>query len=265
MARYKSENNKIIKISNCLKEQNKEKKNFIPKRTKLKIAALIAAGTFAVAIPVVGEMAEHITVKQIEQSASIDTAFRNFRNLNKKNMGKYLTAQIDALYKKYPDLNEMIFYEDKKTRTSEFMDDIYTLYKAYMVDQADKEIENIDDVKTVAVDRFFSASDRIMSGKQKLIETHKEEYKHITDKYVNAKEKTRDGAGLAKEMYELLVGEIHLEKNALTSEQMAKKLEEENYYYDEINKKFYTKDGPATLVSDRELQKAEEKETEMEK
>ena len=46
---------------------------------------------------------------------------------------------------------------------------------------------------------------------------------------------------------------------------MAKKLEEENYYYDEINKKFYTKDGPATLVSDRELQKTEEKETEMEK
>ena len=263
MVRYKSKDNKIIQIRKKIKEKNKKQKSSINKETKLKIAALIAAGTLSIAIPIVGELAENITLKQIKENASIDTAFRDFRNLNKKNMGTYLSAQIDALYEKYPDLNEMIFYGNEKTKTNEFINDIYMLYKAYMVDETDKEIENINDVKVVTVDRIVSSSDRVMNGKQKLKETHMEEYKSITDEYIKAKEETRNGAGLAKQMYELLASEIHLEKNAITSKQMAEEIEEKGFYYDEKNNKFYTKDGPATLIPDIEIEKTQEDEIEL--
>lgn len=264
MKKYKSKDEKIVKLRDFFKKERKENREPMSTATKIKIGILIAAGLVAISIPVKNEMAEHISENKIEERASIDTAFRDFKNLDKKEMGKYLTNQIKVLYEKYPDLNEMIFYEDEATKSTEFINDIYTLYKAYMVDQSDKEVEDINNVETVTVDRLVAQADRIMDGENKLQDTYREEYKHITDKFLNARDNTRDGAGLAKEMYELLALEIGLEKDTITSEEMAKEIEENNFYYDAVNKKFYTKEGPATLVSDQKLEKMQEKQTETE-
>ncbi len=264
MVRYKSINNKILDFEKDVKERGKSSNLHKSKNWK-KIAAYIMAGTLAIGIPAAKEINEVKDMKKIEQNASIETAFRRFKNIDKKNMGKYLSAQIDVLYEKYPDLDDLIFEKDGKTMTDEFIRDMYTLYKAFLVDKSEKEIEDMKDVRVTTVDQIIMTSDRLTDGEKKLIETHKEQYKHITNKYISAYEKTRDGASLANEIYELLASELGLEEHAVTSKQMAKEIEEKGFYYDEQNNKFYTKDGPSTLVADSELQKSEEKEIEMEK
>ena len=262
MVRYKSRDNKIVDFVKDAKERGKAT-NLQKSRSWKKIAAYIMAGTLAIGIPAAKEINEVKDMKTIEQNASIETAFRSFKNIDKENMGMYLSNQIKVLYEKYPDLDEMIFKKADKTTTDEFIKDMYTLYKAFLVDKSEKEIENIKDVKVTAVDKILITSDRLTDGQKKLMETHKEQYKHITDKYIAANEKTRDGANLANEIYELLALEVGLEKNAVTSKQMAKEIEEKGFYYDEQNNKFYTKDGPATLTPDIQEEKMQDNEVEL--
>ena len=78
-------------------------------------------------------------------------------------MNEHLKEQLDALYQKYPNLDELINSNDEAIQNKEFIKDMYTLYK---VNFADEKIDNIqdydaDNLKVVEVDRVVSQSDRL--------------------------------------------------------------------------------------------------------
>lgn len=232
MAKYKSKkriNNKGIK--KVLKE----------------IAIIGAIGALAVT----PEVVQHQKVKVIEENAEKKVP-RSFKNIDQEDMGKYLKAQIETLYQTYPDLDNWMYYDSPQTNDQEFIDEVYRLYKAYMVDRANKQVESMEDVKVTMVDQIVASADLIQE-KQKdgtiedIKETYKEQYKAMTDSYVRAKEGKSSGADLGKEIYELLTLELGLDSKTATSEEIDKQIQDTGFYYDATNDIFYTNEGKAKL------------------
>ncbi len=229
-----------------------------------KIAIIGFAGTVAVT-PIAKETSERKSMKKIEESAQIEEAFRSFRNIDQENMGDFLKMQIERLYDKYPNIDDMVYKSSEETRKMDFIQDIYTLYKAFMVDKSKKIVQDIYDVKVSTDNKIITSSDIIKAEDKKLIQTHKEQYKHITDKYVQAEESTNDGAELAREMYELLAYEMGLKENVLTSKEIAEIIERDGFYYDEKRNEFFTKEGKGNLVIEKREQETQKEDEEEER
>ena len=248
----------------------KKRVNKNVKRLGKRLFIIGAAGFIGLA-PFVKEESENVATKRIEENAELK-APRSLRNIKQEKMGKYLRNQIEVLYNKYPNLDELMYSDSDETKDSEFIDDIYLLYKAYMVDRADEEVGNIEDVKVTTVDQIIMQSDLISEEQEngtteKIAQTYKEQYKAITDAFIKAKNGEMTGADLAKRMYELLADELGLEDQVKTSEEIAEEIDEKGFYYDEKNDIFYTDEGKAKLVNESELeenQEAQENETEQE-
>lgn len=234
-------------------EKKKIKNSFIKKHKKLiGVIGGIALGATIVVGP---EYKEHEVKKQIEENANIEV-MRSFKNIKKENRGKYLDNEIKKLYEKYPNLDDIILESGKETEDLDFIDDIYRLYKAFMVDKSNEKIENIEDIKVTQVDQIIMLSDRITEGDKKIKETRKEQYKKITDDYIEAKE-GKKGTKLAKEMYELLTIELGLEEDILTSPEIQEEIDKRGIYYDMKNNTVYTKEGRGYIVLDKERAKEE--------
>ena len=229
-----------------------------PKSFK-KLATLLMLGTLTVAGigKVTSEVDEHREIKEIEQNAADRETFRSFKNIDERKMGKYLSNEIKALYEKYPNLDEIIDSYDIKTRSPEFIEDIYRLYKAFLVDKVDAEVKNMDDVSVTMVDQYILQSDRLKEGRRVLGSTHKEQYKHITDLFVLARNDTANGIRLANEMYELLALELGVRVKEITPEEVEGAIKEHKIYYD--GKNVYTK-----YASNDKNNKTQESDTEME-
>ncbi len=249
------------KSNKKLSEMNKKE----PKKSMAK-KIMIWGAVGLVAIGLLSEGEQHVQVKRIDRNAKIQEVYRSFKNLDKESMLEYLPKEINALYEKYPNLDDLVFAESEETKTKEFIDDMYRLYKAYMVDEASEKAD-VDNVKVVQVDQIFLQSDRIIEQKDEteegevktektIKETHKEQNKHITDVYLESL-KQGNGAKLAKVIYEFLASEIGLKENALTSKEIYKNIEEKGFYYDVESNTFFTKEGKATLVPNSELEKTQ--------
>ena len=253
MSRYRS-NGKINK-----------KSNGIIKRFKKMIirGAIGAIGALAVAQGI----SEIATWKRIEENTQLKKIPRSMKNIDEENMGKYLKAEIKRLYETYPDIDDLMYKNSSETKNQAFIDEVYRLYKAYMVDQANEKIfkvgkaadeeVNINGVRVTTVDQIIFHSDLIQkynnNGElKKIISTHKEQYKAITDAYIAAKNGEITGAELANKIYELLALELGVTENTLTSEQINQKIKEDGFYYDPTNNIFYTTKGRGTLVYENE-------------
>lgn len=222
------------------------------KRMLKKIAIFGAVGALTI-MPITVKGMEQQKVKQIEENAQKKVP-RSFKNINQEDMGKYLKAQIETLYQTYPDLDEWMYEDSLQTSDSEFINAIYRLYKAYMVDIADKPVESMDNVTVTTVDQMIVNSDLIQEkqedGETKdILKTYKEQYKEITNDYIKAEKGEITGAKLGKEIYELLAVELGLDDKVATSEEIDKQMKDKGFYYDEKNNVFYTKEGKAELVS----------------
>ena len=68
---------------------------------------------------------------------------RRFKNLNPDNMGPILKMYMDALYKKYPNLDTIINTDDSEAHYPGFNEDIYGLLKAYLLDQAGVDVPDL--------------------------------------------------------------------------------------------------------------------------
>ena len=234
---------------NNLRDKQKERQDSV-KKLKMKIvkAGLIAlVATGAVSATIGKEVSEIKTTKRIEQTADIDVV-RSFRNLNTKKMGKYLNNQIELLYSKYPNLDEAIFEGNDLMKNYDFIKDIYSLYKAHMVDKASlKESIDINNVKVTTVDQLILSSDRIETkAGEKIKETHAEQDKIVTGEFLKAKS-TNNAQEFAKVMYEYLANEYGLISKTISSKN--------SFYYNQITGDFYTKNGIALLIDKNEAQK----------
>ena len=168
---------------------NKKEKNKFRKflaRTFVRIGIALTA-----VLGIGGKVKQLQEAQSIEEDANWDVG-RNFRNINEEKMNEHLKEQLDALYQKYPNLDELINSNDEAIQNKEFIKDMYTLYK---VNLADEKIDNIQDfdavnLKVVEVDRVISQSDRLYydngDNTKKILETSEEKYKLITDKYNEA-------------------------------------------------------------------------------
>ncbi len=246
--------------NNRNKKGKRKIRNFV-KKNKMKLVGIIGAASLIAGVPV-REYIEYQEEKKIENNADIEV-IRDFRDIKKENMGKYLESEIEKLYEKYPDLDNMILDGSEETGRREFIDDIYRLYKAFMVDKSEKEIEDMENVRvTTAEQLVVLQSDLVTEGSREITETHKEQYKMITDSFWRAKksESEKDGTQLAKRIYELLALELGVEDNVLTSQEIQKVVEKEGICYDEENNTVYTKEGRGHIVFDKEYDKEEEEE-----
>ena len=160
---------------------------------------------------------------------------RNFRNINEEKMNEHLKEQLDALYQKYPNLDELINSNDEAIQNKEFIKDMYTLYK---VNLADEKIDNIqdydaDNLKVVEVDRVISQSDRLYydngDNTKKILETSEEKYKLITDKYNEAMNDPKKSKELANTIYELLSKDYGLKDNIPTSSEIDKLIDKNDF------------------------------------
>ena len=229
-----------------------ERNNKSFKKMLKKVAILGAVGALTIT-PVLSEVMEHQKVKEIEENAEKKVP-RSFKNISQEDMGKYLKAQIEILYQTYPDLDEWMYNDSPQTNDREFIDAVYRLYKAYMVDIADKQVESMEDVTVATGDHVIASSDLIQEKPkdgvaEKIMETHKEQYKEMTNSYLSAKEGESSGAELGKKIYELLSIELGLDAKTATSEEIDKQMQDKGFYYDESNNVFYTKEGKADLIS----------------
>lgn len=260
-----SEGNKRLKPS---KKLNKGKNRFVGT-----IVGLIATGL--VALPVVDEYRQNKIQDKIEDNAEIQ-AMRSFKNIKKDEMGKYLADGIESLYNRYPDLDDIIFESKATAGEMEFVNDIYRLYKAFMVDKSEKEIKDIQDVKVTGTYHtvITDSQDIVTEGDSVIIKTTKEQYKKITDTFVSADHANKDndsdkvkdeGVKLAKELYELLALELGLEDNVLTSQEIQEEINTRGIYYDQKNNTVYTKEGKGHIVMDKEIAKKEQKDDEFER
>lgn len=251
--------------SNGNKKGKRKIKNLI-KKNKIKLIGVIGAVGLMSVLPA-REYREYQEKNKIESNADIEVN-REFRNIKTANMGKYLESEIERLYEKYPDLDNMILDGTEETGNIEFINDIYRLYKAFIVDESEKEVEDIEDVKVKLVDQLILQSDSISEGDKEITRTHKEQYKMITDDFLKAKESRsqKDGARFAKRVYELLALELGLEDNVLTSQEIQEVIENEGIYYDEENNTVYTKGGRGHIAFDKKYDKEKvevEKQTEI--
>ena len=199
-------------------------------------------------------------VKQLQEAQSIEedankNVGRNFRNINEEKMNEHLKEQLDALYQKYPNLDELINSNDEAIQNKEFIKDMYTLYK---VNLADEKIDNIqdydaDNLKVVEVDRVISQSDRLYydngDNTKKILETSEEKYKLITDKYNEAMNDPKKSKELANTIYELLAQENGIKDNIPTSSEINELVErdsssfKDNIKYDVSSKEVNNKDN----------------------
>lgn len=223
-----------------------QNRNIAKKLAILGIVLTLGGGTS------IKEYHEHTEKNEIEQNAQLEV-MRCFNHIDTEKSGKYLANQVKQLYEKYPQLDSMIFHDDNRLKTEEFANDIYLLYKAKMVDAANKDPENIDDVKVNTADRLLVLTSDIVYDKEtKIAQTHREQDKEITNLFVKAKESPKEGSiPLAKEMYEFLVKEVGLKEKAKTSPEMVEEIQNKGFYYDEINQIFYTDRGTAHLEEDK--------------
>lgn len=195
---------------------------------------------------------QSVKTKKIQQNAELDVP-RSLKNIDQENMGEYLKNQIALLYEKYPDLDELMYKgsvaeEDLGySKYRELINDIYLLYKAYMLDNVNKEIGDID-ITNVTVSRItddgyydlITAEDE--DGTVKTIaRINKLQYESITNDFIDAKNGEINAVDLAKSMYELLAKELGLKEGVKTSEEIAKQMEEIGYYWDEETNTFYIK------------------------
>ena len=150
-------------------------------------------------------------------------------------MNEQLKEQLDALYQKYPNLDELINSNDEAIQNKEFIKDMYTLYK---VNLADEKIDNIqdfdaDNLKVVEVDRVISQSDRLYydngDNTKKILETSEEKYKLITDKYNEAMDDPTKSKELANTIYELLSKDYGLKDNIPTSSEIDKLIDKNDF------------------------------------
>ncbi len=74
-------------------------------------------------------------VRVMIDSANLDVG-RNFKNLNPDNMGPNLKMYMDALYKKYPNLDTIINTDDSEAHYPGFNEDLNGMVTAYLLDQA---------------------------------------------------------------------------------------------------------------------------------
>ena len=211
---------------------NKKEKNKFRKflaRTFVRIGIALTA-----VLGIGGKVKQLQEAQSIEEDANLDVG-RNFRNINEEKMNEHLKEQLDALYQKYPNLDELINSNDEAIQNKEFIKDMYTLYK---VNLADEKIDNIqdydaDNLKVVEVDRVISQSDRLYydngDNTKKILETSNEKYKMITDKYNEAMDDPTKSKDLANTIYELLVKENGLKDNIPTSSEIDKLIDKNDF------------------------------------
>lgn len=237
MKRYKS--NKRIQENKGIKKLWK------------KIVILGAVGAIAIT-PVMSEVSQHQKVKAIQENAEKKVP-RSFKNIRQEDMGKYLKAEIENLYKTYPEIDEWMYENSSQTEDMEFINEIYRLYKAYMVDKAEKDVDDLEDVTVTTVDHVVASADLIEeneNGKtERIKKTYQEQYKEITNSYVAAKEGRSNGAELGKKLYELLAMELGLDSKVATSEEIDEQIQSKGFYYDSDKNVFYTDKGKADLVA----------------
>ncbi len=269
----KTGNRTNARVSNSAKSKTSKGKNNRKRKSKIKgILPYVLLGA-GIAVAVGGEAKQRIDAGNIIKQAELDVP-RSFKNIDEENMGKYLKNQIKILYSEYPEVDEWLYEGSENTKDPEFIDDIYNLYKAYLVDKKDKEVESIDDTIIKTKDQIIFTSDVLKTkatvdnkatgeedSYKKIAETHDERDKIITNAFIEATDENgdRDGATLAKEMYELLAKEVGLKEKVATSKEINEQIEENGFYYDSLNETFYTEVGKAKLVNEKELEQLEEK------
>lgn len=243
--------------------KNNQRKKELKLSTNNKKRKLIGAaiGVMVATLAMIPEYQEQMEKAKIERNSNRE-AIRSFKNIRKDNRGKYLENEIEKLYAKYPDLDNIIFESREEAGEKEFIEDIYRLYKAFMVDKSEKEIENIENVQVKTVDQIIFHSDLIKEGNKQIIDTHKEQYKMITDSYIEAE--NTNGTKLAKEIYELLALELglepELEESILSPQEIEKEIQDKGFYYDQRSNTVYTKEGKENIELDKSqnLEKLEE-------
>ena len=199
---------------------NKKEKNKFRKflaRTFLRIGIALTA-----VLGIGGKVKQLQEAQSIEEDANWDVG-RNFRNINEKKMNEHLKEQLDALYQKYPNLDELINSNDEAI---------------HKVNLADEKIDNIqdfdaDNLKVVEVDRVISQSDRLYydngDNTKKILETSEEKYKLITDKYNEAMDDPTKSKELANTIYELLSKDYGLKDNIPTSSEIDKLIDKNDF------------------------------------
>lgn len=230
---------------------NKRKKVLIKGCTTI-LALLITTS------PILKELHEYKQVDKIKKSENIEGIPRSFKNIKQDKMGDYLKDTINYLYEKYPNLDELIYLDNELTHDKQFLDDIYLLYKAQMVDSCKTKDQKIDinDVSVTVSDHIIANSDMISVNDTKLRNTFREQDKFVTDMFISQNEFDKyDGTKLAERIYEYLVLEHGLTENTLTSKQIQERIEKDGFYYDVSSERFYTKRGieKLQLIDDAEL------------
>ena len=199
---------------------NKKEKNKFRKflaRTFVRIGIALTA-----VLGIGGKVKQLQEAQSIEEDANLDVG-RNFRNINEEKMNEHLKEQLDALYQKYPNLDELINSNDEAIQNKEFIKDMYTHIQDY----------DADNLKVVEVDRVVSQSDRLYydngDNTKKISETSNEKYKMITDKYNEAMNDPKKSKELANTIYELLSKDYGLKDNIPTSSEIDKLIDKNDF------------------------------------
>ena len=225
----------------------KEKKKFrkFLARTFVRIGIALTA-----VLGIGGKVKQLQEAQSIEEDANLDVG-RNFRNINEEKMNEHLKEQLDALYQKYPNLDELINSNDEAIQNKEFIKDMYT-----------QKIDNIqdfdaDNLKVVEVDRVISQSDRLYydngDNTKKILETSEEKYKLITDKYNEAMDDPTKSKELANTIYELLSKDYGLKDNIPTSSEIDK-LIDKNDFRDSLKYDVEENDVKKEKLNDRKIE-----------
>jgi len=210
---------------------NKKEKNKFRKflaRTFMKI------GIGLTALLGIGEVKQLQEAHNIEQEANLDVG-RNFKNIDEQKMNEHLKEQLDVLYQKYPNLDELINSNDEAIQNKQFIQDMYDLYKVDLADEKIDEIQDYDadNLNVVVVDRVIFHGDRLNyidgDDKKRIKETYTEKYKLITNKYKEAMDDPTKSKELANTIYELLAKENGLKDNIPTSSEIDKLIDRNDF------------------------------------
>lgn len=188
--------------------------------------------------------------KQVEAINDVDKMLedanlekeRSFKHLNQNNMGPNLKMYIDALYEKYPNLDEIISKDDSIAHFPYFNDDLYGLYVAYVSDKAGIELsEDTIDIgtfnDTFEVKKLPYADGDVLEKNGKEIFTYKDQRgMALTNAYEgleNGKktEKLGIGRNLGGLMFEFLSrdGIVGTKDVEISLEDIDKRIEEGNF------------------------------------
>ena len=233
---------------------NKKEKNKFRKflaRTFMKI------GIGLTALLGIGEVKQLQEAHNIEQEANLDVG-RNFKNIDEQKMNEHLKEQLDVLYQKYPNLDELINSNDEAIQNKQFIQDMYDLYKVDLADEKIDEIQDYDadNLNVVVVDRVIFHGDRLNyidgDDKKRIKETYTEKYKLITNKYKEAMDDPTKSKELANTIYELLAKENGLKDNIPTSSEIDK-LIDRNDFRDSLKYDVKENDGKKEESNDRKI------------